>query len=527
MVSKHKVVIAGGGPVGMGVSLQLALRGIPSLLVERRTGLGHIPKGQNLTQRTLEHFHSWGIADQVRRARLMPKGYPIGEMTAYGNLMSKYWHAPAGREVVRQYYFQDNERLPQYQLEGVMRARIAALPQVEARFGWSVTQLSQTADTVTVTLRDDATGRTETHDAEYLVGCDGGHSFVRDEIGITRSGTDYDQPMVLAVFRSKELHKGLARFPERSTYRVMRPELNGFWWFFGRIDVGESWFFHAPIPPDARREDFDFTGLIHKAAGFEFPCQFDYVGFWDLRVAIADDYRKGRVLIAGDAAHTHPPYGGFGLNNGLEDASNLGWKLAAVLQGWGTDRLLDSYAAERRPVMQDMASYFIQSRIERDAAFFNTYGPEKDLAAWESAWAGRESDIGSRFQQYEPNYEASPIVDGPPGGKTQARGQHSHAARAGHHLTPANLSDGSNVFERLGRGFTLIALDAPDAGVGAFQAAARQLAVPLAILRDEANEGRENYAARFILVRPDQYVAWAGNDVSDAGAILRMAAARA
>ncbi len=121
---------------------------------------------------------------------------------------------------------------------------------------------------------------------------------------------------------------------------MIHPDLKGYWQFFGRVDVGESWFFHAPVPANTTRDNYDFHGLLQKAAGFDFACDFDYVGFWDLRIAVAEKYQVGRVFIAGDAAHSHPPYGAYGLNNGLDDVVNLGWKLAAKLQGWGGDELL-------------------------------------------------------------------------------------------------------------------------------------------------------------------------------------------
>ncbi len=160
-------------------------------------------------------------------------------------------------------------------------------------------------------------------------------------MGIDRGGRNFDQRMVLAVFRSPELHDFLNRFPPATTYRVMKPELHGYWQFFGRIDVGEGFFFHAPVPNDATPDTFDFLGLLHEAAGFRFHAEFDHLGFWDLRIMLASQYSLGRMFIAGDACHQHPPYGGFGLNTGLEDAANLGWKLAAKLQGWGGQKLLD------------------------------------------------------------------------------------------------------------------------------------------------------------------------------------------
>ena len=131
----HHVIIVGGGPVGLALALTLSARDISCALIEARTEMHRIPKGQNLTQRTLEHFYFWGIADKLRRARVMPPDAPIGEITAYGDLTSDYWHAPRGRELVRPFYFQDNERLPQYRMEEVLRDKLVQTPNVEARFG--------------------------------------------------------------------------------------------------------------------------------------------------------------------------------------------------------------------------------------------------------------------------------------------------------------------------------------------------------------------------------------------------------
>ncbi len=134
--------------------------------------------------------------------------------------------------------------------------------------------------------------------------------------------------------------------------------------------------FHAPVPPDTTRDNFDFLGLMHETAGFKFGCEFDHLGFWEMRVAVAERYQVGRAFIAGDAAHSHPPYGGFGLNSSLEDAVNLGWKLAARLQGWGGDALLASYSEERRPIFHEIAEDFIAKRIRNDADFYTRYNPE-------------------------------------------------------------------------------------------------------------------------------------------------------
>ncbi len=263
-----------------------------------------------------------------------------------------------------------------------------------------------------------------------MVGCDGSQSSVRRQIGIERSGADFNQLMVLAVFRSRELHERLKRFPPRSTYRVMHADLRGYWQFFGRVDVGESWFFHAPVPADTTRDNYDFHGLLQKAAGFEFACEFDYVGFWDLRIAVADSYQVGRVFIAGDAAHSHPPYGGYGLNSGLDDVANLGWKLAARLEGWGSDALLRSYTEERRPVFHETAEDFIAARIRADREFFDRYQPERDRAEFERAWQEHAATAAPRVLTYEPHYEGSSVIFGPPNGSMQRPG-HAHVRGQG------------------------------------------------------------------------------------------------
>ena len=205
-------------------------------------------------------------------------------------------------------------------------------------------------------------------------------------------------------------------------------------------------------------------------------------------MAVADTYQVGRVFIAGDAAHSHPPYGGFGLNNGLEDAANLGWKLAAVLQGWGGDALLPSYSEERRPIFKEVAEDFIATRIMKDGAFLARCNPERNRAEFEQAWKARENEGGTRVQSYEPNYEGSPVVAGPPDGRSSAHGTHAFKARAGHHLAPQPLGTGRNVFEELGPGFTLLALDADDGVVAAFEQAAKSLGVPLKTVRDDGTK---------------------------------------
>src|SRR6266542_2982570 len=159
MERQHDVVIVGGGPVGLGLAVELGQRGIDCALVERHIAPVRIPKGQSLTNRTLEHFYFWGCVDELRAARVLPPGFPIGGITAYGNLMSDYWYANRGQsgrgEPVRSFYFQENDRLPQYLMEEVLRRRLADLPSVTTVFGASATTLVQNDRGVRVTVEDE------------------------------------------------------------------------------------------------------------------------------------------------------------------------------------------------------------------------------------------------------------------------------------------------------------------------------------------------------------------------------------
>ena len=522
MGAEAEVIIVGGGPVGMGLAIELAQRGVRSVVLERHFEPQPIPKGQNLTQRTMEHFRHWGVEEAIRKASPIPVSFGIGGLTAYGTLLSPYHYDWYQRVIVRPFYLCDNERLPQYETEAALRARAAQMPQIETFFGWTAQKITQDDSGVEVEAlsRD---GERRTWRAQYLVGCDGARSLVREEAGITQTRSDHEIRMVLLVFRSSDLNKLIAHYKGKSFFNVLHPELDGYWRFFGRVDTGEKWFFHAPVPAGTTQDNFDFQGYLEGVVGAPFECSFDHIGFWDLRIAVADDYRKDRIFIGGDAAHSHPPYGGYGINTGLEDVRNLGWKLAAQLQGWAGTNLLSSYSAERQPVFVSTARDFIQSFIDSDRAFLRAHDPEKDLEDFKTAWAGRAAQVGDEIRSFEPNYEGSPLVFGPTGATCSAVGEHEFAARAGHHLAPQPLSNGRVIFDELGEGFILLALDADDETVANFEREAKVMRIPLKVIRDHYTGERQAYAARLVLIRPDDFVAFAGDGPVNAKDILARA----
>lgn len=511
MGERYQVVIVGGGPVGVSLAVELGQRGLNVAVVERHREVGRIPKGQGLTHRSLEHFYFWNCLEQIRSARLLPADFHLGGVIVYDNALSPYVanNGNHGRNTLHPYFFQRNERLPQYLTEEVMRARAAEIPNIT--FYWEHTAKSAEQDEKgvhVIAASEEWPYEDIELEADYVVGCDGTRSITCAKAGIERHGTDLGERMVLAVFSSPELNKGLDRFIDKTTIMVLKPKYNGAWQFFGRVSLENStFFFHAPVEPNTKPSEKDrVLAVMQEAAGFEFAAEFQHIGFWDFKIEIADTYRNGRIFIAGDAAHSHPPYGGHGLNSGLEDVTNLGWKLAAMFEGWAGEALLDTYTEERREVFVHTGEDVIAGGIIKEGKWLNSNSPGNDEDAFKALWKAHCDD--SDNADYVVNYSGSPLVAGTKDGVTGVHSTHAFNARAGYHLAPQVLSSGKNVFEELGSGFTLLAFDAAENDVTGFEQAAATLNIPLKVIRDSYADGRLAYESQLMLVRPDQFFAW-------------------
>lgn len=518
-MNKESIAIVGGGPVGLALAIDLGQRGIAVDVFEKYETIHRIPKGQNLTQRSAESFKSWGVEDRVRESVAIPLSFGTSGMTAYGGLSSGYHYKWLVRSDVREFYAADNLRIPQYTVEQILRERAGGIDCISLHYNIEVTEV-ETPETPVLIVKDRTSGETRRHDARYVVGCDGARSVVRDSVGITRTFRSNRKRMILAVFRCPALDELMEQFDRISYMNVMNPDKEGYWQFFGRVEFG-TWFFHTTVPEDSTAETLDFDQVLSTAVGQAVESEVDYLGFWDLRIAVADNYRKGNVFIAGDAAHTHPPYGGYGVNNGFEDVRNLGWKLAAAIENWGSEDLLNTYTAERKPVFDSTADAFIARMIAEDAAFVSKFAPENDRQAFEAAWEQRSVGTKRDVDGYCPHYSGSPIVIGG-SGVSSAEGKHSHVARPGYLLSPRLDSS-----ERTDHKALTLFVVGEIAGVAdEFIEASEQCRIPLVVQTLPDNQDTKVWGSKAILVRPDRFVSWVWHgEAIDPGGVIKKAVA--
>jgi 2-polyprenyl-6-methoxyphenol hydroxylase-like FAD-dependent oxidoreductase len=527
------VLIVGGGPVGFALALDLAWRGQRSMLVEREAGtaLKLLAKATGLHERTIELCRRWGIADRVLAAGF-PQDFP-GD-SVYATSLDGYF---IGRSVIPSTLAREAPdstpvkrlRCPQHEFDPLLARVVAERGLTDVRYGVRVKGLTQDEDGVTVQVAESDSGRWFSVRAGYVVGCDGAGSTLRQALGVPFDGKMLDFSLS-AMIRIPQWELPEDRWGER--YILIGPE--GAWSVLTSIDGREIW--RLTIVGSQERLNpatFDMAAQVRRALGDSIPFDMLRVAPWRRSQCAAATFRVGRVLLAGDAAHTMSPTGGHGLNTGIGDVSDLGWMLTALNQGWGGEGLLRAYDLERRPVAirnaTSSTSNYQAQVDDSECANILDPGPAGEEArqrigkrlveSLKSDWYTLGIDLGFR-------YEASPIIVGdgtppPPDDPTD----YLPTARPGHRAPHAWMAEGRSTLDLFGAGFVLLRFGTPGEASAPddeqLQRSADQIGLPLSIVDLAEPEIAQLYERRLVLVRPDGHVAWRGDQLpADVHALL-------
>lgn len=513
-----RVLIVGAGPTGLSLAIELGSRGVSCLVIERNDRVGYAPRAKTTNVRTRTHLRRWGIADQLAAVSPFGVGYPsdVTFVTRLaGPALATIRNASSCAPMRSALYPEHGQWVPQYKLEEVLRSHAATLEAVEFRFSTEFVDASQDEVGVSATLRDRHNGAEQQVVADFLVGADGARSAVRDLIGASMDGQYGLSRNYNIVFRAPGLSDAHRHGPA-SMYWQVNPDVPS---LIGPMDRDDVWFFMPTRLKDGFAiSDADAADLIRRATGIDLDYTILSRDEWVASSLIADRYRAGRILLAGDACHLHPPFGGYGMNMGVSDAVDLGWKLAAFVQGWGGSALLDSYEAERRPVHQQV----IAEAQANHAILSNDFWQDGLEDASREAAAARKA-VGHRITDEKSRefhtlgtvlglcYTSSPIVvtDGS-GAETGGPGEQGYIAssRPGCLAPHAWRADGRSLYDLFGAGFTL--LHHAGADISAALAEADAGGVSIAGVAIESDDERELYPKRLTLIRPDQHVAWRG-----------------
>jgi 2-polyprenyl-6-methoxyphenol hydroxylase-like FAD-dependent oxidoreductase len=516
------VLIVGAGPVGLASAIELGHRGIRCHVVERNDRVGYSPRAKTTNVRTREHLRRWGIAEALRKASPMSSDYPPTVVFATrmnGPELARFENAFNGSRERNNLYSEEAQWVPQYVLEEVLRQHASSLPGVAVSFNTELTSFVQSEGGVASELRNVVTGETVLAKSAYLIGADGARSAVRDAIGAQMIGDGAFSRNYSIIFRCPELASRHKHGPA-IMYWMVNDDVPS---LLGPMDESGLWYFMATkLAGDVDPASVDPVDLIRRGTGFK-DLTLEIIGTdpWVAHRLVADRYWLGRAFLAGDACHLHPPFGGFGMNMGIGDAVDLGWKLAATIQGWGGPNLLASYQAERRKVHERTIAEAVinYSAVGNQLVCpgLEEFGPIGDATRQEvgdiiQATKVREFKtlglvLGSR-------YEDSPIVvpDGsePPAEHFMLYVPSAHPGCLAPHLW---LSDGSSLYDHFGPGFTLLVTDGNSEEGWSLRGAARARSVPLKILKLDDTRLHGRYESRFALIRPDQHVAWRGNEM--------------
>lgn len=537
-VIRTPILIAGGGSVGLSLAGELGWRGAPCLVVEPRTAPNPHPRANAVANRTMEYFRRWGVD-----TALIGAGVPADYSASYFWVSSLH-----GREIHRLVLpgHAELERIRadsavdpraelhwspylktivgQHEVERVLREQVARLPSVQTRYGWQLEDFEERGDTVLATLREAQTGERARVEADWLVGCDGGRSLVREKLGIGLSGRGNLAKFISIYFKAPEFMR-CHPFGPANIFFPLHTKHRG---FLLNWDTGKTWTYHLILDEHTDWQAVDPVQAVESLLGRTIPIEVVSVQPWTAHALTADRYRSpgGRVFLAGDAAHLFTPTGGLGMNTGVSDAIDLAWKLHATLEGWGGPALLASYETERRPIG-------MRNTAEAADNFDRLYGVMQhgdELDAADLAGEQLRRRLGDDLIRQEKllkssgvllgyRYEASPICvpDGTPAPPDDPL-VYAPVARPGHRAPHAWITEGEHrgrsVLDVLGPWFTLLSFAGDTAAAQAFAQAAAAQGVGLKVVTLHAPDIKHLYGdCAYVLVRPDMMVAWRANTI--------------
>jgi 2-polyprenyl-6-methoxyphenol hydroxylase-like FAD-dependent oxidoreductase len=515
-----QVLVAGGGPVGLTVAIVLGRLGIKTMVLERNAATTRHPKMDITNGRSMELFRRLGLVDALRSAAV-PEEHPfdVSWVTSMSGHELHRFRYPSPVEA-RRMILENNDgtqsrepamRVSQVEIEPVLKRAAESCANVDVRFGIALEDFREDEGGVTAVLRNSATGDTEEVRCAYLAGCDGGGSRVRELLQIALDGTPRVAVRFMVHFRSAARHIlqrwGIAWHYQSPFGTLIAQNDNDIWTLHARPDQGGS---PGGIDP---------TAALTTFCGARFDHEVLVSNTWTPHLLLAQSYGRGRVFLAGDAAHQYIPTGGYGMNTGIADAVDLGWKLAATLSGFGGPGLLASYEAERRPVgLRNREASATHTRVRMAIAecYANASRGGQEIGdARRDELSARIAELGNAENEstgieFGYVYDQSPIIAREAGAIAPSDPlRYVPTTMPGARLPSTFLKDGSALFDRLGPWFTLVNFGSVDAAP--FVSAAARAGVPLQVLSLQEPALERVYGRDAFLVRPDQHIAWRGS----------------